>query len=212
MTADVVIAVRGGRSAKSRCASVLAPDMRERLVEAMLGDMLDAAVGTANIRAVHVVTPTQSLARLARDRGARVIVEDHPTDLNGAFDLARAQIPGDGAIVLLPGDLPALQAAELSEVIARWSPGAVILAPAKADGGTGALVLPAGSGFATSFGHDSFLRHRAAAGSAGLRAHVVEAPGLAFDIDRPSDLEAARDLSGRTGALLRSLVTEEAEP
>lgn len=212
MTADVVIAVRGGRSAKSRCAGVLAPGIRERLVEAMLGDMLDAAFMARGVRAVHVVTPTPSLAIFARERGAWVIAEDAATGLNGAFDLARSRIAAESALALLPGDLPALDAGELSAVIAAWRPGSVVLVPASADGGTGALVLPASSPLPASFGLDSFARHRAAAEACGLAVTVMDAPSLAFDVDRPADLETAKRLPGRTAALLRSLVPEEAEP
>lgn len=211
MSADVLIAVRGGRSAKSRCAKVLAPAVRERLVEAMLRDMLDVALKAPGVRAVHVVTPTASLARVAHERGARAILEEDPIDLNGAFELGRARIAAKSALVLLPGDLPALDPRELANVIAAWRPGGIVLVAARGDGGTGALVLGADSAMPTCFGINSFTRHQAAAAAAGLPLKILEAPGLAFDVDRPSDLEIAKGLSGRTAALLRSLVREEIE-
>jgi len=208
MNAQVVIAARGGPNAKSRLAGRLDPARREALVEAMLADMLRAVAACPAVLRVYVTTPTPGLARLAARAGATVILEQAADDLNGAFDRARRRIAAgdpDTTVVLLPGDLPRLTAGDLEACLELADPSRLILAPASADAGTGALVLGAGVALPLAFGPGSFGKHLAAARTLRLETHVVRAPGLGFDIDRPADLDALSALGagGRTGALLQ---------
>jgi 2-phospho-L-lactate/phosphoenolpyruvate guanylyltransferase len=208
VNADVVIAVRGGPGAKSRLADRLDPERREALVEAMLADMLAALAACPAVLRTYVTTPTPSLARRAARAGAVVILERDMGDLNAAFDRARQRIAAadpDATLVLLPGDLPRLDPAELETCLEAASPDRLVLAPASADGGTGALVLRAGAPLPLAFGPGSFGKHLAAARTLGLSAQVVRAPTLGFDVDRPADLDALRALgAGRaTAELLR---------
>lgn len=211
MTFHAVIAARGGPDAKSRCRERLGEREREQLVEAMLGDMLEALAGSRLIDRIHVATPTASLARLAETwPGVSVIGEAPTRGLNGAFDAARRLIAADdpaAAVAFMPGDLPRLDRAELEMALADVREGRVGLVPAAADGGTGAVLLTAGAEFPFSFGLDSFRRHHAAAASVGLEAHDVVAPSLSLDIDAPEDLDKllASGADGRTARLLRAI-------
>jgi 2-phospho-L-lactate/phosphoenolpyruvate guanylyltransferase len=206
---EVVIGVRGGPHAKSRCGEVLTPDDRARLTEAMLEDMIEAVAGAPAIGRLWVVTPTPELARLAASRGAEIIHQPQDGDLNDAFALALAEIgeraPYD-SVALLPGDLPLLQPADLEAAFTLSRTHAVVLAPALADGGTGAIVLRAGVQLPLFFGRDSFARHAAAADRLGLSRAVVIATSLTLDLDRPSDLHAVLTLGAttRTAAFLRT--------
>ena len=208
MKAEVVIAARGGLGAKSRCRSRLHGDQREALVEAMLHDMLQALADSPDVHRVYVTTPTPALAQLAARNGAVVILEHGPPDLNRAFSDARRRIAATSptnVVALLPGDLPLLDPAELSACIAAAQGRAIVLAPATADGGTGAVVQRADLPLSLAFGPGSFRKHQLAAASLGLETRVIEAASLGFDLDRPEDLDAvARLHDGRTAALLRS--------
>jgi 2-phospho-L-lactate guanylyltransferase len=208
MNAEVVIAVRGGPGAKSRLSGRLDAERREALVEAMLADMLAALAGCPAVLRTCVTTPTPSLARRAARAGAVVILERETGDLNAAFDRARQRIAAaapETILVLLPGDLPTLDPAELEVCLEAADPERLVLAPASADGGTGALVLRAGIPFPLAFGAGSLGKHLAAARTLGLAAQVVRTPSLGFDIDRPSDLDAflAMGGGGCTADLLR---------
>lgn len=208
MNAEVVIAARGGPGAKSRLAGRLDPQRRDALVEAMLGDMLAALAACPTVLRTYVTTPTPGLARLAARAGATVILERAPDELNGAFDRARLRIAArdpDTTVVLLPADLPRLEPDELEACLRMAAPHRLVLAPATADGGTGALVFRAGAPLPLAFGPGSFGKHLAAARTLGLDACVVRTPGLGFDLDRPADLDAliALGASGRTAALLQ---------
>jgi 2-phospho-L-lactate guanylyltransferase len=208
MKLDAVIAVRGGPDAKSRLADRLNAEQRAALVDAMLADMLATLVLCPSIARVHVTTPTPSVAHLAACRGASVIQDSGADELNGAFARARLRIAAEtpGAVaLLLPGDLPRLQPADIEACAAAAGPGRLVLAPADADGGTSALAAPAEIALPLAFGPGSFGKHLAGARSAGLKAQVIRAEGLAFDIDRPADLDAflAMGGGGRTGDLLQ---------
>jgi 2-phospho-L-lactate guanylyltransferase len=206
--AQVVIAVRGGRAAKSRLAALLSAQDREVVVEAMLRDMIEAVHRTPRVSGLWVVTPTPALAALAVELGAQVIDQSEPGGLNAAFRQALATVadaaPYD-AIALLPGDLPLLEPGDLDAALALAEAHCVVLAPST-DGGTGALALRAGVDFAPSFGPDSFALHREQAARRGLATAVVEAESLAHDLDRTEDaaflLQAQRP--GHTHAFLSS--------
>jgi 2-phospho-L-lactate guanylyltransferase len=208
VNADVVIAVRGGPGAKSRLAGRLDPERREALVEAMLVDMLTALAACPAVLRTYVTTPTPSLARRAARGGAVVVLEQDTGDLNAAFDRARRRIAAadpKATVVLLPGDLPGLEPAELEACLEAAGPDRLVLTPASADGGTGGLILQADAPLMLAFGQGSFGKHLAAARTLGLATEVVHAPGLEFDIDRPADLDAFLAMRGRgaTSELLR---------
>ncbi|MDP1632674.1 MAG: 2-phospho-L-lactate guanylyltransferase [Caulobacter sp.] len=213
--AEVVIAVRGGPDAKSRCGGRLDPAQRAALTGAMLADMLEAALAAPGVGRVWVMTPTSELAAQAARAGAAIILEPRALGLSAAFEHARAAIarvrPGS-VVALLPGDLPLLDPAELAALIAGHREGEVILAPAEGDGGTGAIVLTASAQFPFACGQDSLVRHAAAAAAAGFTPRVVVAPSLAFDLDRPADIETLLSRTGgaRTRALLARAGTGEA--
>ena len=207
MNAHVIIAARGGPTAKSRLAGRLAPERREALVEAMLADMLAALAACPTVLRAYVTTPTPALARLAARSGAVVLLEQPRGDLNAAFDRARRRIAAadpDAATVLLPGDLPRLAPHDVETCLEAFGPGRLIVAPASADGGTGALVLQAGVPLPLAFGAGSLGKHLAAARTLGLAAELVRTPGLGFDLDRPADVDAF--LAARGGGYTADLL------
>lgn len=209
MSCDVVIAARGGPDAKSRLACRLDPARRESLVEAMLADMLAALTGCPAVRRTYVTTPTSTLALIAARFGAVVILEQGPGGLNGAFEAARLRIAAadpQATVILLPGDLPRLDPAEVSALAAAAAADRLVLAPASADGGTGALAFAARVPLPLAFGPGSFGKHLAAARTFGLQAQVQHAESLGFDLDRPADLDAFLTLGGaaQTAGLLRN--------
>lgn len=217
MSAHVIIAVRGGPSAKSRFGERLTHDQREDLVEAMLVDMLAVLTKCPGVTRVHVTTPTPTLARLAAEHGVTVIHENARLGLNGAFSRARDQIAAAApraVIALLPGDLPLLDANEVTGVLTAAAEGAVVLVPASNDGGTGAVVAPASKPLPLAFGPGSFEKHQAAAETLNLNARVIAAPSLGFDIDRPEDIDTliAAKSSGAAATLLKNIDTAGATP
>jgi 2-phospho-L-lactate guanylyltransferase len=207
MNNHVVIAARGGPDAKTRLAARLDTRQRDALVAAMLADMLDALGRCRAVSRTYVTTPTPALARLAARSGAVVLLESGAGDLNASFESARRRIAAaepDAIAAILPGDLPNLDPQELDLCLQMAGPGRVILVPALADGGTGALAAPARLPLPLAFGPGSLGKHLAAARTLGIGARLAYAASLGFDLDRPSDLDAFLRLggAGRTAEVL----------
>lgn len=116
--------------------------------------------------------------------------DGHADPLNNAIAAAEAEVTAlTPNIVVLQGDLPALQPQELTEAIgaARAHPRSFV-----ADRhGTGTSALFAfGVALQPTFGADSAARHR----HSGAIELTGAWPGLRCDIDTPDDLLAARRL------------------
>ena len=205
--AQVVIAARGGRDAKSRCADTLGPADREALTAVMLEDMLVAVAACAEVSAAWGVTPTPALAAVAAARGARTLSQDEPATLNAAFALALAELRERAPyepVMLMPGDLPLLKPDDLAAAVLLARTHAVVLAPSL-DGGTGLVGLRAGVALTPRFGPDSFRCHAAAAAWQGLPVAGLVADSLTHDVDRAEDLFRVLDAApgARTACFLR---------
>jgi 2-phospho-L-lactate/phosphoenolpyruvate guanylyltransferase len=114
---------------------------------------------------------------------------------------------GASRVLLVPGDCPALDPAEVDELLATAGPGVVIV-PDRHGSGTNALLLDPPTVIEPAFGPGSFARHAALAAGAGAVVRVGRLPSLELDIDTPGDLEALRTRGGggrRTRALLDRL-------
>ena len=190
----VIIAVKRLGAAKTRLAPVLSAEGRENIVLAMLVDTISAASAVPAVRAITVVTPDAVAADTARGLGARVVAdptpEHHPDPLNNAILTAAAAVGATTSnIVVLQGDLPALQPDELEEAIDAARGHQRSFVGDRHGTGTAALfafgVVPH-----PLFGPDSARRH-ADSGAAEL----TEAwPGLRCDIDTAEDLSVAMRL------------------
>ncbi|ORV85233.1 2-phospho-L-lactate guanylyltransferase [Mycobacterium interjectum] len=194
--ADValIIAVKRLAAAKTRLAPVFSARTRERVVLAMLIDTLTAASGVAALGSITVITPDDAAAAAASELGAGVLADPTPEDnsdpLNSAIATAERAVSGSFAnIVVLQGDLPALQTQELAEAIAAARHHRRSFVADRLATGTAALCA-FGAPLDPQFGPDSCARHR--------RSGAIELtgawPGLRCDVDTPADLTAARRL------------------
>ncbi len=195
----LIIAVKRLAAAKTRLAPVFSARTRETVVLAMLVDTLTAAARAGSVRSITVVTPDAAAAAAAVKLGADVLAdptpEGHPDPLNNALASAEGALVDSFAttdlsnVVVLQGDLPALQAQELSEAIAAARHYKRSFVADRLGTGTSAL-FAFGTPLDPRFGPDSAARHR--------RSGAIELtgawPGLRCDVDTPADLAAARHL------------------
>ena len=190
----LIVAVKRLAAAKTRLAPVFSAQTREKVVLAMLVDTLTAAARVGSVRTITVITPDDVAAAAAIELGAEVLSdptpEGHSDPLNNAIAAAEQVVAQSVPnIVVLQGDLPALQTQELTEAIgaARHHERSFV-----ADRlGTGTTALCAfGTSLEPRFGPDSCAQHR--------RSGAIELtgawPGLRCDIDTPDDLAVARRL------------------
>jgi 2-phospho-L-lactate guanylyltransferase len=218
-----VLPVKSFGRAKSRTALEDGP--RAALAEAMVADVLDALVAVPSLDGVLVVTREKLAAAAARAVGADVIEDPWEAghSIAAAHGAAIAAAGGAERVLLVPGDCPGLDAAEVEALLAGTGgadapgpaadagrtaapglPGAeVVIVPDRHGSGTNALLLSPPDAIEPSFGPGSFARHAALARAAGARVRVANVPSLAFDIDTPEDLAALQIAGPRTRVLLR---------
>ena len=194
--ADVglIVAVKRLVAAKTRLAPVFSAQTRENVVLAMLVDTLTAAARVGSVRMITVITPDDAATAAATRLGAEVLSdptpEGHPDPLNNAIAAAEQVVAQSVPnIVVLQGDLPALQTQELAEAIAAARHHERSFVADRLGTGTAALCA-FGAALDPRFGPDSCAQHR--------RSGAIELtgawPGLRCDIDTPDDLAVARRL------------------
>jgi 2-phospho-L-lactate guanylyltransferase len=190
----LIIAVKRLAAAKTRLAPMFSAAARENIVLGMLVDTLTAAAEVRDLCRITVVTPDAVAAATAVDLGAQVLPDPTPdghlNPLNNAVTAAeRAMSEFVPNLVVLQGDLPALQTRELTEAIAAARQHRRSFVADRAGTGTAAL-FAFGVALDPHFGPNSCALHR--------RSGAVELtgawPGLRCDIDTPDDLAAARRL------------------
>ena len=183
-----LVPVKGFAGAKRRLADVLSPVQRASLAEAMLRDVVTAARQCGEIDRVILLGGADA-RRLAGLLGVEWLDDTDAPDLNTALTRA-AQRLADKAlrrVLVLPGDLPTVQSAQIAALLARHEQGLTVC-PAQSDGGTNALVISPPDALEFCFGPDSARRHLAAALAAGLPAHKESLAAFARDVDGPADL------------------------
>lgn len=99
---------------------------------------------------------------------------------------------GAQVLATIAADLPSVTGEDVLRVLdlARSQPsGSITLFPDAVGSGSNGLILSPASLDPFLFGPDSARRHREWAMREGIEFRVVSIPGLAWDVDRPEDLE-----------------------
>lgn len=179
---------------KSRLATVLSVAERAALNRRLFHHVLHQALVAQILAGVLVISRDPVVLAQAQAVGAETIVEE-ASELNQALVQARRQALALGAeaTLVLPSDLPLLQAADIQQLytLAHKTP-SVVIAPSRT-GGTSALLLHPPAVIPFAFGLSSFQRHQALAQAAGVACHVYDSATLAFDVDQPEDLARLND-------------------
>ena len=181
--------------AKTRLWNDLRPLERQALVLLML-ERVVAAVVSATTRGACVVVGGDGVVReVAESSGARWVPDD-AGGLNAALWAAMQAAYADGAeaALFLPGDLPLILDDDV-RALATASDGyaAMVCVRASSDGGTNALLQPAGTAFEPLLGERSFEKHSEAATAAGVPLVTPDLPRLAFDLDTRADYEWVKE-------------------
>jgi len=200
-----LVPVRAIAGGKRRLAGVLAPALRERLVLAMLEDVLAAIVQAPGLAGLALASADPQAARLGRRYGARLLGEGN--GLNGTLDAAAADLfrGRAGAVMVVPADVPLVGPEDIGAALAALARGAgAVLAEAAADGGTNLIGFRASAAISFAFGVGSFAAHREALRAKAVEPVVLARPGLAFDVDRADDVVAlmGRGRETRAGRVL----------
>lgn len=204
----ILVPVKNLANAKQRLSSVLSPEARQELAQAMCADVLETLVRWQRRPGVTVVTSDPFAGDLAARFGFEVVADDPNPGETGAIEMATALCLELGAehTLVIPADIPLIESWELDRIADSAPPRGAVLVPDAAGRGTNAALRTPADLFPLRFGNDSFLPHLAAAKATGLPCVVLELPGIALDVDRPDDLQelAAANSARRSQKLVRS--------
>ena len=177
----------------------LPAELRVDVALAMLGDVVEAAVGAGDVR---VVTDDAAGRLVATELGAEPV--DDPGEGQGAA-VAAGLAAAEAVCVVVNADVPRVRASDVSALAVTARLGAVAIVEAR-DGTTNALGLPYPEVFEPLYGPRSAAQFRAHAAALGLPSEDLELRNLVDDVDTLADLERVGPRAGRrTRALLGAL-------
>jgi 2-phospho-L-lactate/phosphoenolpyruvate guanylyltransferase len=206
----ILIPVKNLSGAKQRLASILDQPLRTKLAQAMLEDVASAVHEWKNRPAVALVSSDPYALELAGKFGFEIILDPANPGETGAIEMATRECVERGAefTLVIPADIPLIQAWELDEIVKQAPVEGSVLVPAGDGRGTNAVLRRPADLFPLRFGNDSFKPHHAAAQAAGKPCAVLQLPGIAVDVDNPEDLHKLTSLPGSTHsqALARDLL------
>ena len=198
----ILVPVKNLSAAKQRLAAVLDQPSRTKLAQAMLHDVLTTLHGWKNRPQVAVVTGDPYAVTLATEYGFDIIADPDNPGETGAIEMATRVCMDRGvdSTLIIPADIPLIQAWELEEIVKNAPAAGSVLVPAADGRGTNAAFRRPADLFRLRFGNDSFKPHYAAAQATGKPCIVLNLPGIAVDVDNPEDLEQLVSLPGETRA------------
>ncbi len=196
----ILIPVKSLTNAKQRLASVLDQPTRTKLAQAMLFDMLETLGAWTNRPGIGIVTSDPFALELGRRFEFQIIPDNANRGETDAIEMATRFCEAQGVdnTLVIPGDIPLISASELEQILeAAPDQGSVLVPAADGRGTNAAWRRPAGL-FPLRFGNDSFKPHLSAARATQKPCVVLSLPGIALDIDNPSDLRQLAEAPGET--------------
>jgi 2-phospho-L-lactate/phosphoenolpyruvate guanylyltransferase len=186
---SAVVPVKDLRGTKSRLAPILDPGARAGLTLYMMGRVV-RAIAEAGVVDICVVSPDRIVLEEAKRRGATPLVQES-RGLNPALEEGRRRALrlGSSTLLVLPADLPLLDAGDVRAILQEMGEGpTAVISPDGMRSGTNALLIQPPDVLPFAFGADSFEAHLGAARQRGLNLRICERPHLAFDLDTAGDL------------------------
>lgn len=198
----ILVPVKNLANAKQRLAPVLSREECVELAQAMLQDVLETLASWSSRPAVAVVTSDPFAREMAKRLQFEVIADPANRSETDAIAMATQACQGRGvdSTLVIPGDIPLLQVWELERILESAPAEGTVLVPASDGRGTNAAWRRPAGLFPLRFGNDSFEPHLAAAQAADKPCVVLSLPGIALDVDRPSDLRELVATPGETRA------------
>lgn len=192
MSVWAIIPVKPLRLAKSRLASVLTPEQRQRFAETMLRHVLSITREVPLVTGTLVISRDNRVLTIAREYGAKTVQESGQPELNSALMRATHIIASwrSEAVLILPADLPLVEPQDIDGLIraAGYQQNTVVLATDRNKDGTNALFMRPPGLIDYAYGPGSYHRHAVMARDAGASVILYESERLVYDIDLPEDI------------------------
>jgi 2-phospho-L-lactate/phosphoenolpyruvate guanylyltransferase len=197
MTIWAIVPVKPLRLGKSRLSGVLSDDERAVLNRMFLEQTLDVLRSTPIVTQTLVVSRDPAALAIAREFGARTVLEDGTPNLNSALNRATmlAKNYATRGVLVLPADLPLLTQADLFEFFKHvCEPPCMVITPDRHETGTNALLMAPGGLVPYDFGIGSFTRHCESAKKLGAKLEIVRNKHIELDLDTPDDLALLKQI------------------
>ncbi len=194
MSIWAIVPVKPLRLGKSRLSGVLSDDERTVLNRMFLENALDILRATPKIGQTLVVSRDPAALAIAREFGARTVLEDGTPNLNNALQRATvlAQSFDVNGVLVLPADLPLLTQPDIDNFIVTHTSGAppcVTISADRHNNGTNALLVSPPGLITYTYGPQSFSLHCEMARQKNAHLNIVANYNLALDLDTPEDLD-----------------------
>jgi len=186
-----IVPVKPLRRGKSRLAKVISAEERADLNQYLLEHTIQVLSTIDEIKNILVISRDTEALALARDLGARTVQEYGSPGLNTALTRAVeiAKSYGTCGILIIPADLPRLDADDLRRILVhRKQPPVVVIAPDRKKEGTNALLVCPPDLIEFNYGPKSFDKHCQAAREREIRLEICDLASLELDLDEPEDL------------------------
>lgn len=191
MTIWAIVPVKPLRLGKSRLSGVLSDDERAILNRMFLEQTLEILRNTPAVTQTLVVSRDPAALAIAREFGARTVLEDGNPNLNSALTRATmlARNYATRGVLVLPADLPLLHKEDLQQFFDHiYKSPSVLITPDRHENGTNALLMSPGGLIPYTFGPGSFNRHCEQARKIGAHLEIVRNENIELDLDTPDDL------------------------
>lgn len=196
-----ILPVKPFGEGKSRLAERLQSSERGALSKDLLTKVIRAAQAANVCAEILVVSRDPSVLSYAQTLGVATLLEAHSLTHEDSLNAALRQGAGEAvargadATLILPADLPLITPEDIMGLAEAGRKGPRVVIAPSTDNGTNALLLNPPDLINFSFGIDSFERHQAFAQAKNVSLEIIHSPTLAFDVDRPADLEALARLA-----------------
>lgn len=174
-------------SRKTRLASRLDAAARDQLSEVLFRHVMSI------LQTMPIITKITILSVNGIPGWDVLRIEDQGRGLNEEVAAAQTQLSAPNLLVI-HADLPFVTDTEINIMLRSCMAGGAIIAPDRHKSGTNAIALSGVPNFPFAFGEASFQSHIAIPKTSAL---YEKCPGLALDIDTPSDLLLALQLGFR---------------
>lgn len=185
-----LIPVKALQRGKSRLSDQLDLANRIQLTHDSLRRVVHVLHSVPRVERIVVISRDEQVAEWARDWHAVHLREQH-LGLNAALREARAQFAHAQAILVVPSDLAAVSAVDISAMVAAAANDrpCVVIAPDRHGQGTNALLLRPPNVIDFDFGAGSAQRHAARARDRDVEPIWYRSDSISLDLDSPEDLD-----------------------
>ncbi|MCY4466495.1 MAG: 2-phospho-L-lactate guanylyltransferase [Chloroflexi bacterium] len=190
MSLWTIIPVKPLQYAKSRLSTVLEPEQRFLLAQAMFRHVLSVVMQAGSVTGALVISRDTKALAIARELGAKTLQESAESNLNPALLRATMVLRAwrADAVLVLPADLPFINGDDIVQLVSLSKERSIVIATDSEQDGTNALLVRPPGAIEYTYGAGSYARHIKEAEQKGIAVQRYESPRTSLDIDVPADL------------------------